>query len=318
MLGCTLPEFALTSVSDILGDVTYKPNIATFYPLLSAFSAIIVFGFGIVFLVKFIKFINCVSISKPIEFSLSSSYLEKRERLAQIYSFRFVCLSMSLLTFATLFGADLFIDNKNMLPDIFSALLFLASAGVMKRFSSRAKLPIILSIFYAFSSLCTTFAQSNFVNNYDYMDISKITAAKRCYDLVIASSAMEFLFLSLTLLSFAYCLSDAVKKTTGSPNANESAQKYNNELHRSFKVQSFIMAIFGMIASASTVVYIYLLSYTERVAVLPEYSDVEVTMQKYGEFWIVVAILCIVWLVYTYRLAHAVKEAAEARFEIEN
>ncbi len=317
MIACTLPEFSLTSVADILGDVNYKPNIARFYPYFAALGAIVAIIFGIVWMIKFIKFIRYIARSRTIEFSLSSSYIEKQERLRQVNSYRLVCLSMSLMTLATLFGIDLFLDNTNYLPDVFSALLFIASGVVMLRFTKKAQLPVIVGILYVFSSLCTMFTQHNFHASYDYTDISKITAADYAYDLVIISAFIEFLISVALFFSVAYCVASFVKDTTGSPNSSDSAIRYNAELHKSLKTQAYIMAALGSIASVSKVVYLYLLSFTEKVEMIPEYSHAPVTMLQYGELWIVVAVLAIIWLVFTYRLSHTVKESAERRFDIE-
>ena len=318
MICCTLPEFALTSVTDILGDVNYKPNIANFYPYFSAIGAIITIVFGIIWLSKFARYAKYISKSRHIDFSLSSVYIEKQERLAQIYSYRFVCLCTSLVFIATLFGIDLFLDNTNYMPDIFSALMFIAAGAVMVRFTKRAKLPIIIGILYSFSSICMMLTQNSFNKDYDYSDITKIIAADYAYDLVIVTSIIEFVFSVALFFAIAYCIADIVKSTTGSPNSSESALKYNDELHKSFKVQAYIMAVLGAIASASKVGYLYLLSYTEKVEMVPEYSQNAVTMLRYGEFWLVVAVLSIVWIVYTYRLCHAIKEGAMQKFEIES
>ena len=318
MVCCTLPEFALTSVTDILGDLNYKPNIANFYPYFAVLGAIITIVLGIIWIVRFSKYTNFISKSRHIEFSLSSTYIEKQERLSQVYSYRFVCLFTSLIAIASLFGLDLFLDNTNYLPDIFSALLFIAAGAVMARFTKKARIPIIIGILYTFSSVCMMLTQKSFNNAYDYSDITKITAADYAYGLVIVTALIEFVFSVALFFSISYCISDIVKNTTGSPNSSESALNYNESLHKSFKIQAYVMAVLGTIASASKVGYLYLLSYTEMVEMVPEYSQNAVTMLRYGEFWLVVAVLAIVWIIYTYRLCHAIKEGAMQRFEIEH
>ena len=317
MVCCSFPEFSLASVSDILGDVNYRPNIASFYPYFSALGAIVTIVVAIIWVIKFSKFVRYIARSRHIGFSLSSSYIEKRTRLHQIYKHRFVCLCMSLITFASLFGIDLLLDNKNYLPDTFSALLFTLAALVMLKFTSRARIPLIISILYAISTVCTIVLQKSFHATYIFSDIGKIIAAEKAYNLVIVSSVIEFALAAALLFSLAYCISELVKKTTGSPNENESALKYNDELHHSFKVQAYIMAVIGSIACLSTVIYNYLLKYTEKIEMMPEYSSTPMTMSTYGEFWIVVAVTSIVWVIYTYRLSHMIKEGAERKFEIE-
>ncbi len=317
MLCCTLPEFSLTSVSDILGDVTYRPNIAKFYPYFSAFGGIITLAVGVIWLIKLIRFCRFITSSRHIEFSLSSSYIEKRERLRQIHSYRLVCLCMSLLTLAVFFGFDMLLDDKNYLPDVFSALLFVAGALVMLKFTQRARLPIIFGLIYAFSSMCTMFAQSSFHRSYIYTDIYKIIAAEKAYGLVIGASLLECVVSILLFFTIARGVSALVKDTTGSVIQSESAQKYNTSLHKSLTVQAYIMASIGSLASISSLAYTYLLSFTESVEMIPQYSSTAVTMLKYGEFWIVVAIINIVWIIYSYRLSHTVKEGAEQHFEID-
>lgn len=317
MICCTVPEFSLTSVSDILGDVTYRPNIAKFYPYFAVLGGIIALVFGIIWLTKFIRFCRHVCASRHIEFSLSSSYIEKRARLNQIHCYRLVCLCMSLLMIATVFGLDLFLDDKNYLPDIFSALLFVAASLVMRKFTPRAKLPVIFGLIYALSNVFTTLSQKSFISSYEYSDIFNMIAADKAYDIVITASLIECALSIVVFFTVAHCISALVKDNTGSTSTSENALKYNAELHKKFSVQAYIMASLGTLASLSTVLYNYLLCYTEKVEMIPEYSTDAMTMSKYGEFWIVVALLDIVWIIYTYRTSSAIKESAEQKFEID-
>ncbi|MBQ5800989.1 MAG: hypothetical protein IIW20_03795, partial [Clostridia bacterium] len=80
-----------------------------------------------------------------------------------------------------------------------------------------------------------------------------------------------------------------------------------------FTRRSFISAAIGSVSTLLSTLYVFLLSYTEKVKVRPEYEYGEVYMASYGWFWIVPVIASIVWIVYTYNMVSLAKEESERK-----
>ena len=78
-------------------------------------------------------------------------------------------------------------------------------------------------------------------------------------------------------------------------------------------MRSFIWAGIGALSSVAFVAYAYLQSFTEKVKLRPEYSQGEIFMASYGWFWIILALISIVWIVYTYHLTSIFKEESERK-----
>ncbi len=314
MIGCCLPEMALTSVSDRLGIVSHvKMNIAKYYPAFSVLAAFITLIVGIVWITKFIRYIKSVSLNHKIEHSVSQIYSEKHSEISGAYNHRCNCIAVSLLFVAVLLNFDFILDSKNYLPDFFCAALMIFSAVMMRNHTKRVKLAVPLGIAYLLSDIASTHFLTLFQNEYVYSDIERMLSANQAYSLVIICAAIECVISSAFFFAIAYCLSDFAKKSIGYSDANPSHIKYNKDLHASFRIRSFIWAAIGAASSLANVLYTYLQSFTEKVKLRPEYSREEVYMSSFGWFWMVLTLISIVWIVYTYHLSSVFKSESERK-----
>ena len=315
MVACCLPEMSLVSVSDRLGTVSQmKINIARYYPAFSVLAAFITLIIGIVWIVKFIRYIKHLSLNHKIGHSVAQIYSEKHLEISGFYTHRCNCIAIFLLFIAVWLNFDLILDNKNCLPDFFSAVLMVFSAIMMRKHTSRIKLAVPLGIAYFLSNIISIHFLSLFQEEYTYSDIERILSAKQAYNLVFVCTFIECIVSIAFFFSIAFSLSEFAKKTIGYPSdSNPTHASYNDSLHTSFKTRSLIWAGIGSSSSVAYVAYTYLQSFTEKVKLRPEYAQDEVFMASYGWFWIILAVISIVWIVYTYQLSSLFKEESERK-----
>ncbi len=314
MLCCCVPEMSLISVSDRLGIVSaFQINIANYYPWFAVLAAFITLIFGIIWIIKIIKYVKSLSSNIQIERELANVYGAKREQIQGLFNHRYVSISLSLFFLGVILSTDLIFDNVNILPDFFSTVSIIFSLLLMYKYTSRIKLAIPIGIAYAFSSVLSSYFLTAFQGDYSYSDIERIEAAKKSYSIVTTSSVLECALSILFFFACAYALIEFLKKTTGYASDKENALSYNSDLHKSFARRAYISAIIGSISTVLSAVYVFLLSYTEKVKIRPEYSQSEVYMASYGWFWIIPVIASIVWIVYTYNLVSVAKEESERK-----
>ena len=315
MVACCLPEMSLISVSDRLGTVSQlKINIAKYYPAFSVLAAFITLIVGIIWIVKFIRYIKSVSANHKIGHSIAQIYSEKHAEITGFYTHRCNCIAILLLFIAVWLNFDLILDNKNCLPDFFSAALMVFAAVMMRNHTKRIKLAVPLGIAYFLSSIISLHFLNLFQKEYTYSDIERIVSANQAYDLVFVCTFIECIISIGFFSSIAFALSEFAKNTIGySSDGNPTHTSYNNSLHRSFKIRSLIWAGIGSVSSVAYVAYTYLMSFTEKVKLRPEYSHDEVFMASYGWFWLILAVISIVWIVYTYQLSSLFKEESERK-----
>ncbi len=314
MLGCCLPEMALTSVDDRLGIVSAtKINIANYYPWFSLFAAFITLIVGIVWIISFIIYIKSLSLNYQINHTISRIYSERYDEITGLYSHRFVSFAISLFSLGVFLNIDFIFDGKNHLPDVFSAIVLVLFAIMIRKYSKKAKVAISFGVAYTISTVISSYLASSFAREFTYLDIEHISFAKNAYNLVVTSNIIE----CVIAISFFFCIacviSDFIKKTTGYSNNNENSIEYNTMLHKSLSIRSFICASLGSLALIASVFYSILLSYTEKVKMLPEYSSSEIVMTKYGWFWIIPFVISVIWFVFANNLSSVIKEESERR-----
>ena len=314
MIGCCLPEMALTSVSDRLGMVShFEINLAKYYPAFSVFAAFITIIIGIVWITKFIRYIKSVSLNHKIEHSVAQIYSEKHLEISGSYTHRCNCIAVSLLFIGVLLNFDFILDNKNYLPDFFCAALMIFFAIMIRNHTNRVKLAVPLGIAYLLSDIVSSHFLTLFQNEYVYSDIERMLSAKQAYSIVLICTVIECVVSVAFFFSIAYCLCDFANKSIGYSDENPSHIKYNKNLHESFRIRSFIWASIGTASSLANVLYTYLQSFTEKVKLRPEYSQEEVYMSSFGWFWMVLTVLSIIWIVYTYHISSIFKSESERK-----
>jgi hypothetical protein len=260
-----------------------------------------------------IKYIKSLATNIQIERELSQAYSSKRDQIQGLFSHKYVSITLSLLFVGVILSTDLIFDNVNILPDFFSTVFIIFSLLLMYKYTNRVKIAIPIGIAYAFSSVLSSHFLTLFQNEYTYSDIERIEAAKKAYAIVTTSNLLESVISVFFFFASAYALAEFLSKTTGYASDKENALSYNGELHKAFTRRSFISAAIGSVSTLLSTLYVFLLSYTEKVKVRPEYEYGEVYMASYGWFWIVPVIASIVWIVYTYNMVSLAKEESERK-----
>lgn len=132
---------------------------------------------------------------------------DKSIQSTSVYRFRRTSTALCLLIAAVIFSVDFYIDEFNIIPDIISALLMLASALYMKRtFDGVSYASISVCSVYAISEALMLFVSVDFASKFRFSDVGRVLEADSAFITYLeALAASEVLFvISVFFLLSAY------------------------------------------------------------------------------------------------------------------
>ena len=159
---------------------------------------------GIVWLCKIISYFNRIRKDKVFCESVSGSYAQKVLPKQGIFTIRNVKVATWFFVAAAVLTIDFKLDDKNIFPDIFVALLMIpALIYFCKSTKISAKGSYIFIGLYGLSSVLTSLAGAYFDANYTYNTIEKSQEAFVVYLVYVGLVALSsILFISMLAVIF--------------------------------------------------------------------------------------------------------------------
>ncbi len=256
-----LPE--LSSLSASSGEM--KPNHINLYEyigIMRLFCALVILIFGIIYLVKMIKYFLLLQNQKDFRAQLAAKEREMAAKHPGNAITRRYRLSFLLMGAGAFLLTDFYLDFTNIIPDALAAACFLVGILLSDILSRKQKILAACTAFtYAVVATISSYFATSFYAEFANAQIGHNALADRAYGLMWGSALLEMLVFLAALVLVLLFLRRIIDKWGGYLSAQENSafemrrreaflEEFDGELIRTF--------IFGLLAALFSFVYDYM------------------------------------------------------------
>ena len=258
-----VPEFCYMSGTSKTGTAIITHPYAHLYPLVLAICFTLSLIIGIVWLVATAKYSRAIGRENLYYTSIDALVTEdRRPEIENKVKLRRSCSALNIMVLASLFTLEINFDNFgdiNILPHFIFAILLVSGLRHLTGKTKYTTVASLVTIGYTAVSLVGHGLLIAFFEKWEsYTEIKRIPAAAQEYDLIKALSVVEFVFAAALIITFMLALKSFVENNTKiAPNA-EGYGIPDRDFHRSLFRKNIIYTAFGILATASKAVQIFL------------------------------------------------------------
>lgn len=281
-------------------------------------TSLIVLILGVIWLYHFVRYFKNVLRDKPFIEKITESYQNKittREGLVikrKIRNIIFVfCVAFAL-------SPDIFLNDVNLIPDWAAAIFFFLGGYLLKQFTKKRALPIMVcSGAYFFTSLATYAASINFTDNFAFELLRKSAEARVAFRTLTILTLVEAVVLGILLFFVARALCEIAQHHAGYE-GDTLNQLSSSQLPVS-KILSrrlYISFGYGVAAALSSVLYIIFRGRT--IGVFLQSAYIEPTYVFYPEIemlWLYYLLISLLWVIYTLRVLRQLSDEVAMKYK---
>ncbi len=310
----TLPEFTLLSLFEKMGSLEPGAfNIATLYPFFAFVGAVIVLVIGIVWLWKMHTYLASLGKDTAFHEVLTEKANEQAESIARRSDRRRSLILLCLIGAACVFTVDPLFDDRDVLPNVFAALLFLLAFFYVKAPRGILIAGKTVSGVYAALSLATFVARERFFMDFTHIDVAFRDVALTRYLAVEIFTVAESLCFAAVILLLCAAMKGFITEKTGQ-NLREADLVLRNEIHTSLfkKLKGFGVA--GVLFAILRTVDVFVLTLVDRHIITEAEANQHYSVgtvvysSRYGGSWFVILAVGIAFAAYAIYLLRAIKE----------
>ena len=309
----TLPEMSLLSLFEKMGSLDPGAvNLAALYPAFAVLGAIIVLVLGIMWLARIRRFLYALRADEQMTALLSAKAEEQKETIRTRTERRRALSLLYLLMGAFLFTVDPIFDDRDVLPNLFAAiLLFLVFCYADGARQARAGRWI--SAVYGTAALATFVMREIYFADFTPIDVAFRDEALLRYTLVEALTVLESLLLIAVILLLCAVLRDFIKAKTGK-GLRETDLVLRNNVHAALLLRLKRFGVLGVIYAICRAAEVFLLAAVERHVITEDEAnqyygvgDV-VYSSRFGGSWFLLLCIGIALAVYLFFLLRAIRD----------
>ena len=258
-----LPELCYMSGTSKTGTAIITHPYAHLYPLVLAICFTLSLIIGIVWLVATAKYSRAIGRENLYYTSIDALVTEdRRPEIENKVKLRRSCSALNIMMLASLFTLEINFDNfgdLNILPHFIFAILLVSGLRHLTSKTKYTTVASLVTIGYTAVSLVGHGLLIAFFEKWEsYTEIKRIPAAAQEYDLIKALSVVEFVFAAALIITVMLALKSFVENNTKiAPNA-EGYGIPDRDFHRSLFRKNIIYTAFGILATASKAVQVFL------------------------------------------------------------
>ena len=305
----TLPELTLVSVKQY-GDYVFEGSSILwneFYPLFAVLGAVLILGFGIVWLTYALRYFSHLDKAGEVNLLIESHFSESHDRLYEKRKYLRIATGLLLLILAVGLSIDFVIDDMNILPDAISIAIFIIGVEMLRpMLKVNARVSSILFGLYGICSIYANTIKASFVNQYQYSQIARIPAAASLYTKYTVVYAIETALACIAVASLIGILKELF--VNYAPKTFESNTK---KLYR----RLYTFTGLGWLSAIASLLYVMSMRYTKPIETAVENVISSLTFPKWEWFWMVPFALALAWIAYSItfigQLRDTIKDKAE-------
>ncbi len=289
-----LPELTSLSMYDNIGYVTaFSVNIANYKPAFVVIGCVIALVFGIAWLVRGERYVARIRADKPYVERISEHYELEIAPNEQLFIRRRMSFVLVMFVAAAIFGADIYLDGLNYLPDFVSAAFLVAVSALMLKYHRFAKTALAGSIAATACSAAAWVVSLIYFNDFTIGDTRYVAEAYDRYRVVMAALSVSDFIYAAAFILVLYCL---VKI------APEHIEKlYGINIHDRMKVDAYMRDTLATISSKVNVCFTLTVMSAIAGAVYA------VLIPEYGQVWILDILISIAWIISVYSLTKSLE-----------
>ena len=258
-----LPELCYMSGTSKTGTAIITHPYAHLYPFVLAICFTLSLIIGIVWLVATAKYSRAIGRENLYYTSIDALVTEdRRPEIENKVKLRRSCSALNIMMLASLFTLEINFDNFgdiNILPHFIFAILLVSGLRHLTGKTKYTTVASLVTIGYTAVSLVGHGLLIAFFEKWEsYTEIKRIPAAAQEYDLIKVLSVVEFVFAAALIITIMLALKSFVENNT---KISPSAEGYgipDRDFHRSLFRKNIIYTTFGILATASKAVQVFL------------------------------------------------------------
>ena len=269
-----IPELSELQMYDYLGTVDRRAfDMVYFKPMFYILFSAAVLGFGIVYIVRIVRFFRSLRADRPFMTALEDKYRRDVVPKTNYFIAKRMKLVLALFSFAAVTSLILPLDNINVLVGAISSGFLIAAAVLLFRYEKTALWVIVTGAVRCGLSVVNLILQIRYFEDYSSDAVLRVTEAYNRYYRLAMTEVIEYLFALASVLFFAVALMKAVKahlEMMGIQTDNAMYSKRNRDLETYNTVggKLLLMSVLAIVHYAVACSYRYLLVDFSLVLVL--------------------------------------------------
>ncbi len=252
----------LPELTSLLGD-GFNNSIVNYYDFIGLYriiSMLILLLVGIFWLVSAVRFYFGLVRDKMFITALKEKYKAEIMPRHAYFARKFAKKASLLFIITGFLFTNIYFDEQNILPDIIAALLLLAAALCVRKYTSKWKLAAFSSVLLGVMSIALEVLRTSFNSEFIKEQIMKNPEAYTFWKNMLGVSIAEGVFASLAIASMLICAADIVKKYSGYFTEGTDAfdpERATKELHGELIRPLYVTGIFGVLSCACVPLYFW-------------------------------------------------------------
>ena len=215
---------------------------------------------GLIWIVRMIVFFARIMSDAPFISALENDYIANVLPREGHFIKRRIQASFLVLIIAVVLTVDFRLENINVLPDILSAIAFIALFSMLGKYISKAKkFCFASSITFIVASTLSYVSECYFFSNYSYNDIIRSDEAYAAFIIMIGLEIVKGAVLVLTIIGTYRALSLIINDHTGyvlgQENITEATERQANALRAELRAPLKFMVVLAAVYVVSDIAY---------------------------------------------------------------
>ncbi len=315
-----LPELVYIADNGDILSATQKITPIHFKGIFTVLAFIPALVLGLVWLVKFTKYMRGICADSVFCKNLLDAYNERMPAESKVHDFRRFGRACVFAAAATILTLDFFIDDKNAIPDILASILMFS--GVLYFSSKVKKLPALITILscgaVAFDVL-SLITFNTFSDEFIFSDVWRVDEATSAYLSYILTDAAATAAIAFAAIYFLIEAFKHVKAQMLTGEHASSSPRIKNEIH-DLKRKSIIACISAVVSAVSNVFYRLTLADTESIAVTDQrFTDAtHLYIPKLEIYWMIDFAISLALIAAVIALIEKLKDCLKYKYMIED
>ncbi len=315
-----LPELVYIADNGDILSATQKIAPIHFKGIFTVLAFIPALVLGIIWLIKFTKYMRGICADEVFCRNLLAAYNERMPADSKVHDFRRFSRACVFAVAAVILALDFFIDDRNAIPDILASLLLFS--GVLY-FNARVKrLPafiIFLSCGAAVFDIISLVSFNTFSAEFIFSDVWRVDEATSAYMSYLLADSAATAAMTLCAVIFMLEAFKHVKSEMLTGEHASSSPRIKNEIN-DLKRRNIIACTACVISAVSNVFYRLILADTESIAVTDQrFTDTtHLYIPKLEIYWMIDFAISLALIAAVIALIEKFKDCLKYKYMIED
>ena len=284
-----LPELVYISDDDFFFGAYQKSSQIQFKGIYSVLAFIPAIVLGIIWLVKFRKYIRGICADTEFCTNLLAAYDHKMPADSKLHIFRKYVRYTILLSVFSVFALDLFIDNQNVFPDILaSGMLLTAVIYFSLKISRLSRFYFVVTGASLVLDVVSQVLYSRYTSSFVFSDVFRIPDATASYFAYFSVDSLATLLEFIGAIAILIATLRFVNGELFSDERSVNSPRIRMEIH-DIKRRTYITSTFAIINAISSVFYRLTVVDTRSIGVADqEFTDAtHLYVPRFEMYWLV-------------------------------